>query len=176
MQCGKCRARPSYLDCAVNHGIEPVHVELGWLALGLWGQGHCIAGCIPAGVGHHGVPVKCWLVLLLLHWLLRQGRAEGLGLDCYCWSLLLLRWLACAGAQDGCTLQRPPALRPGREAGSAACWRPAAHNTMRGEGAGLWQSHAIATRRGREGGNGTFTDAGRAAGWGRDAGMGMQRC
>lgn len=69
----------------------------------------------------HGVPVECLLVLLL-HWLLRQGRAQGLCLDCYCWSLLLLLWwLACAGAQDGCTLQRPPALRPGREAGSAAC-------------------------------------------------------
>lgn len=164
--------RPSYLDCAVDHGIEPVHVNLGWLALGLWGQGHCIAGCIPAGVGHHGVPVKCWLVLLL-YWLLRQGRAKGLGLDRYCyWSLLLLvRWLACAGAQDGCTLQLPPALRPGREAGSGACWRPAAHNPMRGERTGLWQSHAIAARRGSEGGKGTVTDAGRAAGWGRSARM-----
>jgi hypothetical protein len=85
-------------------------------------------------MGHHGVPVEGWLVvvlvMLLLHWLLRQGRAEGLGLDHrYCWSLLLLllRRLACAGAQDGCTLQRPPALRPGRQAGSAAS-RPAAHN------------------------------------------------
>jgi hypothetical protein len=111
-----CCWSAAYLDCAVNRCVEPVDVDAG-LTLRLWGQRHCITGCITTGMGDHRVPLEGGLMIEGL----RQGSTQGEGLDridrvgC-CRRLLLLHTLTWPAAQDRRHMEgRPTPVGPGWE-------------------------------------------------------------